>query len=81
MLHCLYWRGARPPPLAGGGRMFMYCAYILQSLKNEKYYIGSTTDIVKRLERHNKGQNKSTRSGIPWKIVYQESFPSRNEAY
>jgi putative endonuclease len=54
--------------------------YILQSLKNNKYYIGSTTDLKRRLLEHNQGKNKATRPNIPYKIIYTEEYPTIKEA-
>jgi putative endonuclease len=54
--------------------------YILQSLKDGKYYIGETSDVIKRLLFHNNGLQRSTRSRIPFVIVYTEEFPDRIEA-
>lgn len=59
----------------------MYCAYILKSEKTDRYYIGSTNNIESRLKRHNNGRNKSTKLGIPWKLVYSENFSTKQEAY
>ena len=53
--------------------MAAYC-YILFSVKLNKYYIGSTPDIERRLEEHNRGKEKFTRTGVPWKLVYKEIF-------
>ena len=50
-----------------------YC-YILYSAKLNKYYVGSTTDMERRLEEHNRGKEKFTKTGLPWKLVYQEIF-------
>ena len=50
-----------------------YC-YILYSEKLNKYYVGSTTDITRRLEDHNRGKEKFTKTGCPWVIVYTEIF-------
>ena len=36
--------------------------YILQSLKNNRYYTGSTYDIENRLLQHNKGWVQATRN-------------------
>ena len=58
----------------------MYTVYILQSIKNSKYYIGHTEDLESRLKRHNSGKVKSTKNGAPWKIVYQEKYKTRSEA-
>ena len=43
----------------------MIGVYILQSLKNGTYYIGSTNDIDRRLIQHEKGFVKSTRNILP----------------
>ena len=48
--------------------------YILFSEKLNKYYIGSTSDIHRRIEDHNRGKEKFTRTGTPWQIVYSEQF-------
>ena len=58
----------------------MFYTYILYSDTRSKYYIGYTHDLELRLERHNSGWSKSTKSGIPWKIVYSEEFRSKSEA-
>ncbi|MFW6249216.1 MAG: GIY-YIG nuclease family protein [Bacteroidota bacterium] len=42
--------------------------------------MGQTNDLERRFHEHNSSQSKSTRSGIPWKIVYIKSFNSRSEA-
>ena len=54
--------------------------YILYSEKRSRYYVGQTADIDKRLKRHNQGNVKSTKSGIPWKLVLQLQVSSRSEA-
>ena len=58
----------------------MYFVYILKSLKNGKYYIGSTHNLDKRLKEHNEGKTKSIRAYIPYEIVYKETFTSNTEA-
>jgi putative endonuclease len=54
--------------------------YILQSQKNGKYYIGVTKDIETRLNQHNRGAGKSTRSNRPWKLFYTEEYNTWSEA-
>ncbi|EKE16180.1 MAG: hypothetical protein ACD_11C00028G0007 [uncultured bacterium] len=54
-----------------------YFVYILQSLKDNKLYIGQTNDVNKRLERHNNGQVTATRDRKPFKIIHIESFATR----
>ena len=54
--------------------------YILQSLKDNKYYIGETHDVDARLLFHNSGKQRSTKSRIPFKIILIEEFENRQEA-
>lgn len=58
----------------------MFTAYVLQSQKDRKYYIGSTDDLDKRLIKHNKGYSRYTKNKGPFKIVYKEEFKTRSEA-
>ncbi|HVX28058.1 MAG TPA: GIY-YIG nuclease family protein [Parafilimonas sp.] len=53
--------------------MIAYC-YILYSTKLNKYYAGSTPDIDRRLQDHNRGKEKFTKTGMPWNLVYKEMF-------
>jgi putative endonuclease len=48
--------------------------YILFSQKINKYYIGSTTDLDRRMMEHNRGKEKFTSTGIPSILVYKEAF-------
>ena len=59
----------------------MYHVYILQSNRTGKFYIGSTNDPEGRLQRHNHGKNRYTAHGLPWNLIYSESFTTRPEAY
>ena len=59
----------------------MYFVYILRSKTTGKHYIGSTYNVDKRLVAHNSGANRSTRAGMPWEIIYSESYASRSEAW
>jgi putative endonuclease len=43
-------------------------------------YVGSCQELADRLRRHNAGESKSTRHGIPWKVVFRKTFASRAEA-
>ncbi|GIK61472.1 MAG: GIY-YIG nuclease family protein [Ignavibacteriota bacterium] len=55
----------------------MFTVYVLKSSATDKYYIGQTADIGKRLLYHNSGYSKSTKACLPWKLVYPESFITR----
>ena len=58
----------------------MYYVYILQSSKNGKLYKGCTEDVKQRVQEHNRGETKSTRAGIPWKLIYYEGFLNKTDA-
>jgi putative endonuclease len=57
-----------------------YFVYIIQSLKDETYYIGSTQNLTERLERHNQGRSTYTKAKKPWKLLYSEKLPDRSRA-
>jgi len=59
----------------------MFYTYIIYSPRLERYYVGSTNNLQRRLEDHNRGKDKYTRKGFPWELKYSETFPSRAEAY
>jgi len=48
--------------------------YILQSEKNGSYYIGSSSDISRRLIEHNSGHTKSLKYIRPLKLVFSKKF-------
>lgn len=60
----------------------MFYIYILRSKTTQRYYVGSTEDVHKRLDQHNAGRSTSTstRSGMPWELIHTEHFVSRSEA-
>ena len=58
----------------------MYTLYILYSKIVDRYYVGYTNDIERRLTEHNRIKGKFTDVGIPWILVYSEYFASKKEA-
>lgn len=58
-----------------------YFVYILQSEKDKKFYIGSTSNLQKRLTYYNRGANDSTRHRRPLKLVYFEELDDKHTAY
>jgi putative endonuclease len=58
----------------------MFYVYILESLSNGSFYVGQTNDLVVRVKKHNKGEVRSTRQKIPWRLVYSEEYPTRSQA-
>jgi len=57
-----------------------YFVYILESLTDGTYYVGSTNNLSDRLERHNQGRSKYTKAKRPWQLIFSEKFPDRSAA-
>jgi len=57
-----------------------YYVYILISLKDDKFYIGSTSDLVKRINEHQKGQVLSTKNRLPFKLIFYEAYLNKYDA-
>lgn len=58
----------------------MYYLYLLYSQKIKEFYIGTTPDLKRRFYSHNAGKNIATKYGRPWKLVYYEAFPAKDDA-
>jgi len=58
----------------------MFVVYILYSSSLQKYYTGQTNDIEDRLSRHNSGQGKYSKIGIPWELIWTKEVATRSEA-
>ena len=54
--------------------------YLLRSLKNDKFYIGSTTDIKRRLHQHKIGNVKATVYLRPLKLELFQKFDTITSA-
>jgi len=52
--------------------MKKYYVYVLRSKLDKKFYTGFTSDLEKRLEEHNNGKVYSTKTRLPFEIVYYE---------
>jgi putative endonuclease len=57
-----------------------FYVYILYSRKTDRYYTGYCEDLTVRLRKHNFKSTTSTKSGIPWILVYSEEYHTKNEA-
>ncbi len=53
---------------------------MLRSDRTGRLYTGSCEDLDDRLFRHNAGQSRATKHGVPWKLVHRETFATRAEA-
>jgi putative endonuclease len=58
----------------------MYWVYILYSKKYDRFYTGLTNNLDRRLNEHNSGNVKPTKSYIPWVIIHREQFSTRLKA-
>ena len=57
-----------------------YYTYLLQSEKDNKFYVGYTKDLNVRFEQHQKGQVTFTKHRIPFKLIYFEACLSQKDA-
>jgi len=57
----------------------MWYVYLLKNNKGD-WYTGSTNNLQKRILKHNSERNKSTKYGIPWKLIYCEICLNRDDA-
>ena len=60
--------------------MESYFVYILYSPQFDRFYIGQTQNVIKRIYKHNSGAVKSTKAYRPWEVVYTETFDVRDLA-
>ena len=58
----------------------LYHVYVLRGTRTRRLYTGSCEDVDDPLMRHNAGQSRATKHGVPWKLVHCEEFATRGEA-
>jgi len=58
----------------------IYYTYVLQSLADNNFYTGFTSDIENRLKMHNNGLVKSTKDRRPLKLIYFEACLNQKDA-
>lgn len=59
----------------------MHHVYVLKSEKDQRWYIGCTSNIDERLSSHNAGSVRSTKSRCPFILLYQEEYTDKYEAF
>ena len=57
-----------------------YFTYVLKSKKDNKLYVGWTSDLNSRLDEHNKGLVVSTKNRMPLELVYYEACLTEDKA-
>jgi putative endonuclease len=58
----------------------MHYVYVLISDTTGKLYKGLTRDLRVRLDKHNNGNVKSTKPGVPWRLIYYQAFLNKTDA-
>lgn len=58
----------------------MHYVYIIKSLKDNKLYVGYTTNLNKRIEKHQNGEVLSTKCRRPFKLIYFEAYLAEEDA-
>jgi len=59
----------------------MKYVYILQSeVQPDRFYVGSTADLQRRLEEHNAGNSVHTNKFKPWKVKTYLAFEDHGKA-
>ena len=59
---------------------FMHYLYLIESEKYDRYYIGQTSNLKDRVQRHNENRCKYTCGKGPWELVGFKTFLTRSEA-
>ena len=57
----------------------MFYVYILLSLKDKEFYVGSTQDLRIRKSEHDNGKVESTSYRRPLLLVCYEAYPTKQE--
>ena len=60
--------------------MQFWYVYVLRSVKDKLFYIGSTNDLKRRVQQHQRGENISTAKRLPVALIYFEGHVSKDDA-
>ena len=78
--HNLKAAGSNPAPATNSRRMpATYRVYILRN-REGKFYIGLTEDVAQRVEQHNSGKSRWTKTRGPWTLAWQSEKLSLTDA-
>ena len=58
----------------------MFYTYILISEKDDKFYVGYTDNLKRRIKQHNDGDVESTKYRRPLKLIYYEVCLNQKDA-
>lgn len=60
-------------------RAYFY-VYVLRSLNDQRFYVGFTKNLRKRIQDHEKGLVRSTKQRNPFELVYWEGCLDQTDA-
>lgn len=63
-----------------GAQLYMPYVYILRSLRDRRYYIGSTDNLVARAKHHKGGHTYSTRRFGALELVFSQEYSKISDA-
>ena len=58
-----------------------YFVYVLFCEGDKRLYVGCTSDLSRRIERHEKGSVLATKFRRPIKLIHSESYLDKAEAF
>jgi len=58
----------------------MYYVYVLKSQVDSKLYVGYTTNLRERLQKHQNGEVTSTKFRRPFELIFYEGYKSMKDA-
>jgi len=59
----------------------MYYVYMLQSeVDSDRFYVGLTADLRRRLRAHNSGESAHTRKYMPWRLATYVALSEKEKA-
>jgi len=58
----------------------MFFTYVLQSGKDNEYYVAYTRDLRKRVEEHRQSRSLATKHRLPLDLIYYEACLNMTEA-
>ncbi|WP_084438814.1 GIY-YIG nuclease family protein [Algoriphagus mannitolivorans] len=57
----------------------MFTVYAISSTVRKYVYVGLTSDLERRIHRHNSGYERTTKPYRPFVLIFQKDFPNRAE--
>lgn len=61
-------------------KVHYYYVYVLLSLKDNRFYIGFTEDLVTRFHEHQAGRVRSTKYRLAVKLIHYEAYIDKSDA-